>query len=77
MADRWDWKEALAKAHLTQADVGRQLGFRNPGQMNALVTKMVLASGKGATAYEKSKWQEALDFIEFNQHKHAKREIKA
>ena len=75
MADKWDWKVELAKAHLTQADVGRYLGFGNPGQMNGLVTKMVLASGQEATAYEKSKWQQALDFIEFNQHKHEKKEV--
>ncbi|MCT4419683.1 hypothetical protein EFT49_05560 [Leuconostoc falkenbergense] len=72
MLDKWDWKVELAKAHLTQADVGRHLGFANPGQINGLVTKMILASGKGATAYEQSKWKKALDFIKLNQHKHTK-----
>lgn len=77
MLDKWDWKAELAKAHLTQADVGRHLGFGNPGQINGLVTKMVLASGKGATAYEQSKWKDALYLIETNQRKYAKKETEA
>lgn len=69
MADKWEWKVELAKAHLSQADVGRHLGFANPGQMSQLV-KVMIGGGAGATDYEKSKWQEALDFIEYNKSKH-------
>lgn len=69
MANKWEWKEELAKAHLSQADVGRHLGFKNPGQMSALV-KLMIGGNTEATDYERTKWRDALDFIEYNKSKH-------
>ena len=62
MADKWDWKVELTKAHLIQAEVGAHLGL-SASQMAHLVTKMIPGQGLTATELDKARWKRALDYI--------------
>ena len=66
MADIWSWREELAKAHLTQTEIGKKFFDKSPvAQMSTLVKKMV--DGRGLTASERDKnvWSDVLEYIEF------------
>lgn len=66
MADIWVWREELAKAHITQTELGKRFFDKSPvPQMSTLVKKMV--DGKGLTASDRDKavWSDVLEYIEF------------
>lgn len=64
MADKWDWRAELAMAHLGQTELGKIIGL-DKGGMSGLVKKMIEGEGKTATALDKKRWQEALDYINY------------
>lgn len=64
MSDKWDWRQELAKAKVSQEQVGKQIGL-NKGPMSTLVKKMVVGKGLTATGLDKKRWEDALDYIAF------------
>ncbi|MBS0950546.1 hypothetical protein JK159_09320 [Weissella minor] len=66
MANQWDWKAELAKAHLGQTELGKIIGLDKSG-MSGLVKKMIVGEGKTATDLDKKRWHEALDYINYRQ----------
>lgn len=62
MSDKWEWREALTKARLTQADVAKFLGLTS-SQMSQLTRKMILGRGLTATPRDSRRWNRALDYI--------------
>lgn len=66
MADQWDWKAELAKAHLGQTELGKIIGLDKSG-MSGLVKKMIKGEGKTASELDEQRWAEALDYIKYRQ----------
>lgn len=62
MADKWEWQEQLAKAHMIQAEAGAHIGL-SASQMAHLVKKMVQGKGLTATATDQKRWDRVLGFL--------------
>lgn len=66
MADKWEWQEQLAKAHMIQAEAGAHIGL-TPSQMAHLVKKMVQGQGLTATDTDKKRWDRILGYLDHKQ----------
>jgi predicted XRE-type DNA-binding protein len=66
MSDKWEWRAELAKARVSQEDVGTMIGLTK-SQMSHLVTKMVQGQGLTATALDKERWGKAVEYVDFKQ----------
>jgi gluconate kinase len=66
MADKWEWQEQLAKAHMIQAEAGAHIGLSS-SQTAHLVKKMVQGQGLTATDTDRKRWNRVLAFIEERQ----------
>ena len=66
MADKWEWQEQLAKAHMIQAEAGAHIGL-SASQMAHLVKKMVQGQGLTATDTDKKRWDRILGYLEYKQ----------
>ncbi|KRN77615.1 hypothetical protein [Weissella minor] len=64
MSDKWDWRQELAEAKVSQEQVGKQIGLKKT-PMSTLVKKMIVGKGLTATDLDKKRWSDALDYIAF------------
>lgn len=66
MADKWEWQEQLAKAHLIQEDAGALVGL-SKSQTSHLVKKMIQGKGLTATETDKRRWDKLIETLKNRQ----------
>jgi hypothetical protein len=66
MTDKWEWGVELAKARLTQKQVGEFIGV-DRSRMSQLVKTMIIGEGKTASDLDRKRWQQALDYVKLKQ----------
>ena len=66
MTDKWEWGGELARARVTQTQVGEFIGISR-SQISTLATKMIIGEGKTASELDRNRWQQALDYVKLKQ----------
>lgn len=66
MTDKWEWGVELARARVTQTQVGEFIGISR-SQISTLATKMIIGEGKTASELDRNRWQQALEYVKLKQ----------